>query len=269
MFRHKNVVSSIASKICWTNSNHKDTKVRIFLRDANWKDDSLFLDRDIKKRLVRVMRMRPGDRLEVATPQHRWECELQQTLPDGIILKKISELPSRSQNSIRLILGQAIPKGDRFEWLIQKATELGITEIHPLITERTIVRPENSAKKVQRWNEIAAAAAEQSESDQPSLVLPPETLNIFLKHAPDGLKLLLHEREGAVPLKQLLSGHTYYNSSIIFIVGPEGGWTKQETEIIVQAGFQKVHIGSRILRSETAGLVLAAIIEYETTETQK
>jgi 16S rRNA (uracil1498-N3)-methyltransferase len=245
--------------------------MRLFLREANWNNDTLLLDRDIKKRLIRVMRMRPGDRLEVATPQQRWECELQQTLPDGVILKKISELPSRSQNRVRLILGQAIPKGDRFEWLIQKATELGITEIHPLITERTIVRPENSVKKVQRWNEIAAAAAEQSESDQPSMILPPEPLNIFLKQAPDGLKLLLHEREGAVPLKELLAEHNYYNDSITAIVGPEGGWAKQESEVIEQAGFQKVHIGSRILRSETAGLVLAAIIEYETgtTETQK
>lgn len=243
--------------------------MRLFLHEANWQNDTLLLDRDIKKRLVRVMRMRAGDRLEVATPQQRWECELQQTLPDGVILKKVSDLPSHPQNRLRLILGQAIPKGDRFEWVIQKATELGVTEIHPLITERTIVRPENSVKKVQRWNEIAAAAAEQSESDQPTVVLPPETLNIFLKHAPDGLKLLLHEREGAVPLKQLLSGHNYYDGSITFIVGPEGGWTKQETEVIEQAGFQKVHIGSRILRSETAGLVLAAIIEYETTETQK
>jgi 16S rRNA (uracil1498-N3)-methyltransferase len=243
--------------------------MRLFLHQANWNNDTLLLDRDIKKRLVRVMRMRPGDRLEVATPQQRWECELQQLLPDGVILKRLSELPSRTQNRVRLILGQAIPKGDRFEWLIQKATELGVAEIHPLITERTIVRPENSAKKVQRWNEIAAAAAEQSESDQPSIILPPETLNIFLKQAPEGLKLLLHEREGAKPLKELLADRSYYNSSITFIVGPEGGWTKQEKESIEQAGFNKVQLGSRILRSETAGLVLAAIIEYETTETQK
>jgi 16S rRNA (uracil1498-N3)-methyltransferase len=237
--------------------------MRLFLREVAWNNDTLILDRDIKKRLVRVMRMRPGDRLEVATSQQRWECELIQTLPDGVILKKISELASRSQNRIRLILGQAIPKGDRFEWLIQKATELGVTEIHPLITERTIVRPENSARKVQRWNEIASAAAEQSESDQPAVILPPEPLNIFLKQAPDGLKLLLHEREGATSLKELLSNQNYYNFNITFIVGPEGGWTKQETEMIEQAGFQKVHIGSRILRSETAGLVLAAILQYE------
>lgn len=237
--------------------------MRLFLREANWQNDTVFLDRDVKKRLIRVMRMRPGDRLEVASAQHRWECELQEIVPDGVILKKISDLPSRVQNTLRLILGQAIPKGDRFEWLIQKATELGVTEIHPLITERTIVRPENSARKVQRWNEIAAAAAEQSESDQPSLVLPPVTLNIFLKNVPDGLRLLLHEREGSTPLRELLPGGNYYNGSIIFLVGPEGGWAKQESEVIEQTGFQKVHIGSRILRSETAGLVLAAILQYE------
>jgi 16S rRNA (uracil1498-N3)-methyltransferase len=236
--------------------------MRLFLPEANWQNDTLFLDRDVKKRLVRVMRMRPGDRLEVATPQHHWECELQEIVADGVILKKLSELPSPPQNRLRLILGQAIPKGDRFEWLIQKATELGVSEIHPLITERTIVRSENSAKKVQRWNEIAAAAAEQSESDQPSIILPPETLNIFLKNISDGLKLLLHEREGAYSLKEILT-KTYDINSITFVVGPEGGWTKEEVTTLEQAGFQKVHLGSRILRSETAGLVLTAIIQYE------
>ncbi|MCI0443113.1 16S rRNA (uracil(1498)-N(3))-methyltransferase [bacterium] len=243
--------------------------MRLFLAQANWQNDTLTLDRDVKKRLVRVMRMRPGDRLEVATPQQRWESELQEITPDGVILKKISDLPSRDQNRIRLILGQAIPKGDRFEWLIQKVTELGVSEIHPLVTQRTIVRPENSAKKVQRWNEIATAAAEQSESDQPCSILPPEPLKIFLQRPFEGIKLILHEREGAVSLKDILKKNNYYNNSIIFIVGPEGGWTKEETATIEQAGFQKVHLGSRILRSETAGLVLAAIIQYETTETQK
>ncbi len=237
--------------------------MRLFLAQAKWQNDTLTLDRDIKKRLVRVMRMRPGDRLEIATPQQRWECELQEIIPDGVILKKISDLPFRTQNTLRLILGQAIPKGDRFEWLIQKATELGIAEIHPLITERTIVRPENSDKKVQRWNEIASAAAEQSESDQPCVVLQPEPLKIFLQRSFDGLKLILHEREGAVSLKELLNTKSYYNGSIIFMVGPEGGWTQEETTAIEEAGFQKVHLGSRILRSETAGLVLAAIIQYE------
>jgi 16S rRNA (uracil1498-N3)-methyltransferase len=237
--------------------------VRIFLREANWEDGTLFLDRDIKKRLIRVMRMRPGDVLEIATPQQRWKCELQEIHPDGVVLKKLSEFPAHPQNQLRLILGQAIPKGDRFEWLIQKATELGVSEIHPLITERTIVRPENSVKKVQRWNEIAAAAAEQSESDQPCAILPPEPLNIFLKQASGDLKLLLHEREGATSLKELLSSSNYYNGSITYIVGPEGGWTEKETEIIIQSGFEKVHLGSRILRSETAGLVLAAILQYE------
>src|SRR5262245_48441464 len=240
--------------------------MRLFLREANWQNDTLFLDRDIKKRLVRVMRMRPGDRLEVATPQQRWQCELLEILPDGVILRKLSDLPAHPQNRLRLILGQAIPKGDRFEWLIQKATELGVSEIYPLITERTIVRPDNSAKRVQRWNEIAAAAAEQSESDQPCVVWPPEPLEIFLQRPFEGIKLILHEREGSVPLKQILTSEAYDINSIIYVVGPEGGWSKEETETLEQFKFQKVHLGSRILRSETAGLVLAAIIQYETTD---
>ncbi len=207
--------------------------------------------------------MKQGDELELSVPGHRWVCIIEEILPDGVLVRMLKMLPVETQDKLKLILGQAIPKGERFDWLIQKGTELGISEIYPLITERTIVRPENVDAKLQRWNEIATSAAEQSENASPPTVWPPKTIQSFLERPIDGLKIMLHERQGAKSLKELLSNSEYDNNSIIFVVGPEGGWTLQETQHFENAGFQKVHLGSRILRADTAGLALAAIIQYE------
>ena len=91
----------------------------------------------------------------------------------------------------------------------------------------------------------------------------PESINNFLSHSFSGLKLLLHERQGSHPLRELLSNTADTSDSTIFVVGPEGGWTEFETQAFEDAGFTKVHLGSRIMRVETAGLALAAIIQYE------
>src|SRR5687767_10130236 len=135
--------------------------MKLYLPDADFQEGKLNLGRDIKKRLVKVMRMKPGDLLEVLAPGHRWECRFAAIHPEGVELQLVRELEPPPAPKLTLILGQAIPKGDRFEWLIQKGTELGISEIHPLITNRSVVRPAESSGKLQRWNEIAEHAAEQ------------------------------------------------------------------------------------------------------------
>jgi 16S rRNA (uracil1498-N3)-methyltransferase len=235
--------------------------MRLFLREAPWENGVLLLNREIKKRLIRVMRMKVQDDLEVAIPGKCWEAKIEAILQDGVLIRMIKPLLVETSGKHKLILGQAIPKGERFEWLIQKATELGISEIYPLISDRTIVRPENIDNKLQRWNEISVQAAEQSENAFPAAIYPPESIQAFLKRSFPGLKLLLHERQGSQPLKELLN--KYDDNSTIFIVGPEGGWTDAETRAFDDAGFVKVHLGSRIMRADTAGLALAAIIQYE------
>lgn len=235
--------------------------VKLFVRETPGANQTFHLDRDFKKRLVRVMRLHPGDALEVFSNGHRYECRLSAVLPDGVQLQIIRELPVPVRSKIKLNLGQAIPKGEKFDWLIQKTTELGVSEIFPLITERTIVRPSESRSRIQRWNEIADHAAGQSENAFPPLIHPPQDLLDYLKSQISGLQLFLHEREGAKSLKEILQNEN--PAEITYLVGPEGGWTPAETEAIEQSGFQKVHLGSRILRSETAGLALTSIIQYE------
>lgn len=235
---------------------------RIYLPITLTAGKPLVLDRNYKKRLTRVMRLGIGDTLEVFAGGGRFLCRIARIFSDGIELQAEQELPSPPRPKRRLILGQAIPKGERFDWLLQKATELGVAEIYPLLAERTIVHPENVEHKLQRWNEICEHAAEQSENAFPSLVYPPESLQQFLQHTPDGLKLILAERQPQPrPLADILSGSQDY--SITYIVGPEGGWTPVEMDAAKSAGFMPVHLGARILRSETAGLAMAAILQYQ------
>jgi 16S rRNA (uracil1498-N3)-methyltransferase len=221
------------------------------------------LDREYKKRLVKVMRLKVGDPLLVITSGNKWECRVQQISPDEINLEIVRKIETPVPPKLHLILAQAIPKGDRFEWLIQKSTELGVAEIFPLITERTVVKPGNVAAKVHRWNEIAEQAAGQSENAFPCIVHSPEPLTTFLPKPIDSqLKLLLHERKDALPLRRLLSNCNDIHR-IIFVVGPEGGWTDAETERMLSRGYTLIHLGPRILRAETSGLVMATLLQYE------
>ena len=219
------------------------------------------LDREYKKRLVKVMRLKSGDTLQVFSAGKRFECRVELISPEEIELKVLQEFPVVAP-ALYLRLGQAIPKGDRFEWLIQKATEIGVTEIFPLITERTIVKPDNVSAKVQRWNEIAEQAAGQSENSYPTIIHAPFSLASFLEQSAEpGLKLLLHERKDSKPLRHILKDHDTHR--ITFVVGPEGGWTERETERLISSGYELLHLGTRVLRAETSGLVLATLLQYE------
>src|ERR1044072_6278112 len=152
------------------------------------------LDRKFKKRLTKVMRLSTGDEIEALTPTARLICKITSIQPDAVELAVVHSTPLETQSKIRIVLGQAIPKGDRFEWLIQKATELGIAEVYPLITERTIVRPSNSSSKLQPWSEIAEHAGGQSENSRPTMIHEPGSIAEFLGNIPrEGIRFLLNE----------------------------------------------------------------------------
>ena len=233
---------------------------KFFLRRAEFRSGKLMLDRDARKKLVRVLRLSVGDSIEVLAPGKKWECRISAVPKEGVELEAVRELPAPPAPRCELVLGQAIPKGDRFDWLIQKATELGVSEIYPLITERTIVRPNRPAAKMQRWNQISDQAAAQCEGAVPTYVHEPQPLHQFLQSKQPGLRILLHEREGYLSLRSLLDN--VRESRITFVVGPEGGWAPAESAALVRAGYARIRLGHRVLRSDTAGLALAAILQY-------
>jgi 16S rRNA (uracil1498-N3)-methyltransferase len=238
--------------------------VKIFVRESPSSSGLLHLDRNVKKRLIKVMRLHAGDGIAVYSDGKHYECRIEKILPDAIELRVVKELPKAFTTGLHVVIAQAIPKGDRFEWLIQKATELGAAEIFPLFTARTVVKPTNLPARLQRWNEIAEHAAGQSENIYPPVIHAAATLEEFLANKPSGMKLLLHERESAHDLRSAIELHS--GEPITIAVGPEGGWTREETDDLVEAGYRKVHLGNRILRADTAGLALLAILQYELGE---
>jgi len=162
----------------------------------------------------------------------------------------------------------ALIKGPRFEWLIEKLTELGVASIHPVLTERTLVRlqPDQAEKKLNRWKKIALAASKQSgRSDVPTFLPPVPLEEALTAQKGDALDLMLWEGEEITTLSQTLlkfreTRRSRGNFSVRLFVGPEGGLTIQEVEKAKKNGVRTVNIGPNILRAETAALASAAVV---------
>ena len=170
---------------------------------------------------------------------------------------------SSTESSVEIVLLQALPEKERMELIIQKATELGASAIVPFKSKRSISLEERDAKqrKSHRWQEIAIKAVQQSRRGK---VLKVETYRSFDEVlalcSGEGLKLLLWEKEGE-PLKKLLRPHLL--KKIYAMVGPEGGFTEGEVKLAKERGFIPIKLGQRILRTETAAIMLIGILQYE------
>lgn len=161
---------------------------------------------------------------------------------------------------VALSLVQAVIKGERFEWLIQKATELGVARLVPILTERTVVRidAERGRGKLERWQAIAKQAAEQSERGRQPEILAPLPLHDWLARRDAAPMLACLERHDAPLLAQALAALPV-GGALSLVVGPEGGFAPAEKERLLAEGATAVSLGGRILRAETAGLAALAV----------
>jgi 16S rRNA (uracil1498-N3)-methyltransferase len=171
--------------------------------------------------------------------------------------------PLPTESSVEIFLLQALPEKERMELIIQKATELGVTAIFPFKSERSISLAERDSiqKKSHRWQEGAAKAVQQSRRARiPEVKYYPSLDEVLRVCGTDGLKILLWEKEGE-NLKSVLSRSR--SREIYALVGPEGGWTQEEVSLARKAGFIPIKLGQRILRTETAAIILVGILQYE------
>ncbi|MBC7881816.1 MAG: 16S rRNA (uracil(1498)-N(3))-methyltransferase [Anaerolineae bacterium] len=220
--------------------------VRLFLEPKQFSGESATtLTPDQLHYLRKVLRFRPGDFCVVLDGLGKaWRGVF-----DGerLALEALQESPGY-ELPISVKLACAVPKGERWEWLLQKAVELGATEIVPLQTERSVVKPQ--VEKLTRWQAILREAAEQCERAILPQVLAPMTLADFLAQGVMGKGLICTAR-GERP--SLLSQRT--TEPLTVLSGPEGGFSATEIAQAQVAGFQCVSLGQRILRAETAPLV--------------
>ncbi len=178
-----------------------------------------------------------------------------------------AEVVSRSRREIgspRITLGQGLPKSDKMDFIVQKATELGVADIVPLITERTIVKVKDEEKRLVRWRRIAREAAMQSNRPDIPRVEGIQTITDFLRTLDPGPRtlLVLPWEEGTEPIKNALRQNPGVKN-IIVLIGPEGGFSSAEAAMAKEKGFHLVSLGPNILRTETAAVAVLSMLEYE------
>ena len=244
---------------------------RFFVPPTAIQGDRVRLTGPVVHRLTHVLRLSPGQRV-VVLDDSGWEytVELEGLERKQVEARIVGRAEAQTEPRTRLTLYQAVLKGERFEWVLQKGTELGIAAFVPLLCDRNVVRdPEAVRKKLPRWRTIIREAAEQSRRGRlPRLEAPfPFAQACQQAQAAGGLSLLAWEGETAIGLKATLqakpSNLQLPTSNIQLFIGPEGGFTAEEVALAQAQGILPITLGRRILRAETAGLVAAAAIFYE------
>lgn len=214
--------------------------------------EPIVLEGEDARHIALSLRMKPGDALTVCDGEGTdFECTIASIIPQRVELSVVRKVPTRSEPSVRVTLYQGVPKSDKFDTVVQKAVELGVSAVVPVMMSRCVSRPDAKSmeKKCARWQKIAAEAAKQSGRGIVPQVLPCISYAEALRTA-GGQKILFYECGGA-PLTELISADA---KEISLFIGPEGGISGQELEAAVAAGAQTATLGPRILRTETAPL---------------
>ena len=200
-----------------------------------------------------VLRLRAGAQVHVFDGRGaEYEAVLEVVARQGVSGRVTGPAVPRPESPLRVTLAMSPLKGDRMELAIQKATELGVAEIRPVVTVRTdtAARPALEGARRDRWDKVASGAAEQCGRATVPVVAPTATLAAFIADPPAGARVVLLERqEGQPPLASLPRPQ-----AITLLVGPAGGWEPVEIERLAGAGFVAVSLGPRILRAETAAI---------------
>ena len=213
-----------------------------------------------------VLRLRQGDRIGVRDGISRsYVCGLEEIGTEQIRARILSADEADSELPARLYLFQGLPKGDKMELIIQKAVELGVCQIIPVATRRAVVKLEGkrAENKIKRWNAIAESAAKQSGR----LLIPEVTRVMTLKEVCSyagsfDLKLMPYELAEGMAATREIFGRVSPGMQIGILIGPEGGFDREEAEDAAAAGFKPVTLGRRILRTETAGMAVLSILGF-------
>nr|WP_300885850.1 16S rRNA (uracil(1498)-N(3))-methyltransferase [uncultured Schaedlerella sp.] len=239
---------------------------RFFIQHSQIQGSRLYVEGTDVNHIKNVLRMKRGDQVMVSDGEGmQYLCALE-SFADGLVWFEIVDTWKENRElSSKLYLFQGLPKSDKMELIIQKATELGVYEVVPVVTGRTVVRldEKKAQKKTARWNAIAESAAKQSGRSRIPRVREAMTFSEALASAGelDVLLIPYEKAEGMEATRQAIEGIRPGQSVGIFI-GPEGGFEEAEVEQAVALGAAPVTLGRRILRTETAGFVMLSMLLY-------
>ena len=208
--------------------------------------------------LTRVLRVEPGQKFEISDNRNVYLAEVETARKDLVRFTILNPMEAE-QPVVHTALFAALIRFERFEWLLEKATELGVGAVTPIQTDRSEKGLEHAAeKRLPRWNRIAREASEQSRRARLPEIESPILLEDALETA-DGYRYALEEAE-APPILSVLPDARQPSDRVALLVGPEGGWTDRERSAIAAAGWSAVSLGQNILRTETAALAALAIV---------
>ena len=231
---------------------------RIYTEHKLGKGVQLELEPGPSAHISRAMRMRTGDTLTLFNGSGgEYAATINAVGKKSVVVNIGDHRDTDTESPLAIHLGISISRGDRMDWVIQKATELGAHSISPLLSERTEVKlkSDRAEKKRLHWQQIAIAACEQCGRNRIPKVHPLQNLSGWLNTATADLKLVLHHRVLAN------TGGTGSPSRIALLIGPEGGLSEAEIGLAENTGYQSLRLGPRVMRTETAPLAAMAILQ--------
>ncbi|MFC1494853.1 16S rRNA (uracil(1498)-N(3))-methyltransferase [Thermodesulfobacteriota bacterium] len=240
---------------------------RFFIEEIKEKDGFCTVPEPEARHIVKVLRMKQGDRMILMDSKgKRFEASIESAALKELIVKLIKKLPEPPPSPVSIDICQAIIKPRVMNYMIEKTSELGVSKIIPFYSERTVIKLEENKvqHKMRHWTEISRSAAKQSGRPLPADISEPLPFRELLHDLKEkeGLKVVLWESEDDNDIKDLLRSRTP-ESRFTGIVGPEGGFSRDEINELKDAGFIPVSMGTRILRAETAAIALVTIAQYE------
>ncbi len=242
---------------------------KFFVKPEQIKNDNIIIDGDDVNHILNVLRMKKDDEIQVCNQVtgENYKARIVQYSKNEIECKIEEKIGKSTESNVHITLFQGIPKFEKMELIIQKNTEVGVNNIVPVIMERTVVKLDEkvASKKLDRWQKIAEIAAKQSMRD-----IIPNVKSIIKTKEIDvdmyDVVLVAYENEEHNMLKaelKKLESQNKQEYNIAIVIGPEGGISEKEIELLDEKNVKFVSLGKRILRTETAGLVMAGNILYE------
>jgi len=238
---------------------------RVFVEAPVAVGKRLVVEGSAANHIMRVLRLRSGDALTVFDGSGgEFGARIEEFRRDSVVVAVEDHRLLERESPLRLTLAQGISRGERMDWVIQKATELGTSRIVPLFTKRSMVRldEKQADRKLQHWRAVAIAACEQCGRNRiPELAAPVDFFDVLPAEASGATRLLLSPT-GDLRIEDLGQDvRQGASKGITVLIGPEGGLEDVEQEAALAAGFKAVRLGPRVLRTETAAIAALTIIQ--------
>lgn len=234
-----------------------------FFTEENILADNYVITGENAKHIEKSLRMKVGEELTLCTPDKtQCNCVITNIMPQQVYVDIKEKFPCENEPDVKITLYQALPKGDKMDYIVQKCVELGVSEIVPVISARCISRPDEKSlnKKITRWQKIALQAAMQSRRGIVPQVKEALTFKQAVSTAQHDVNIIFYEC-GGDSVKTILNEGV---KSIGMFIGSEGGFEQQEVDSVLENGGKSATLGKRILRAETAPLAALSIIMYQT-----